>query len=204
DLMRSDPCGLAMAALTVCAGAVPDHIELQPKRHDQSWTESARIWTALVGDPSVKKSPIIRQAAKPLTQLDAQLCRDYSEEKARYDALPPDERRQAERPQQIRVRIEDATMEAVQEVLRDSPNGVLCLQDELAGWFGSMDKYSRQHGAAKNRGFWLQAYNGGEYVVDRVGRGSFSISNLSVSLLGGIQPGPMRQIAADTVDDGLL
>jgi hypothetical protein len=171
---------------------------------DQSWTESARIWTALVGDPSVKKSPIIRQAAKPLTQLDAQLCRDYSEEKARYDALPPDERRQAERPQQIRVRIEDATMEAVQEVLRDSPNGVLCLQDELAGWFGSMDKYSRQHGAAKNRGFWLQAYNGGEYVVDRVGRGSFSISNLSVSLLGGIQPGPMRQIAADTVDDGLL
>jgi hypothetical protein len=204
ELMGVDPAGLAMEALTVCAGAVPDHIELQPKRHDQSWTESARIWTALVGDPSVKKSPIIRQAAKPLTQLDAQLCRDYSEEKARYDALPPDERRQAERPQQIRVRIEDATMEAVQEVLRDSPNGVLCLQDELAGWFGSMDKYSRQHGAAKNRGFWLQAYNGGEYVVDRVGRGSFSISNLSVSLLGGIQPGPMRQIAADTVDDGLL
>jgi hypothetical protein len=30
------------------------------------------------------------------------------------------------------------------------------------------------------------------------------IENLSVSLLGGIQPEPMRKVATDTVDDGLL
>ena len=35
-------------------------------------------------------------------------------------------------------------------------------------------------------------------------RGSAIIPNVSVSLLGGIQPEPIRKIAGDAVDDGLL
>jgi hypothetical protein len=105
----------------------------------------------------------------------------------------------------VRARLEDTTIEAAQEVLRDSPNGVLCFQDELSGWFGSMDKYSGPRGAASDRGFWLKAYNGGNHVVDRVTRGRSSfIENLSVSLLGGIQPDTLRKICADTLDDGLI
>jgi len=73
----------------------------------------------------------------------------------------------------------------------------------LSGWFGAMDKYSGR-GAAKDRGFWLQAFHGGSYAVNRIARGAFLIPNLSVSLLGGIQPDPARRIADDTVDDGLL
>jgi Protein of unknown function (DUF3987) len=59
-------------------------------------------------------------------------------------------------------------------------------------------------GAAKDRGFWLQCFHGGPYAVNRISRGAFLIENLSVSLLGGIQPDPIRTVAADTVDDGLL
>jgi hypothetical protein len=81
---------------------------------------------------------------------------------------------------------------------------VLNIQDELSGWFGSMDKYASGKGAAKDRGFWLQAYNGGSYSVDRIGRGSIYIPNLSISLLGGIQPGPLRKIIDDANDDGLI
>jgi len=90
--------------------------------------------------------------------------------------------------------MEDTTIEGAQEVLRDSPDGVLCLQDELSGWFGSMDKYAAGRGAAKDRGFWLQAFNGGQYAVNRISRGSFLIPNLSASVLGGIQPDPLRPI----------
>jgi hypothetical protein len=88
-------------------------------------------------------------------------------------------------------------------VLKDSPDGVLCVADELAGWFGAMDKYSGR-GAAADRAFWLQAFHGGSYPVNRIKRGAFLIPNLSVSLLGGIQPDPARKIADDTIDDGLL
>jgi hypothetical protein len=83
---------------------------------------------------------------------------------------------------------------------------MLLLQDELSGWFGSLDKYAGHRGSAKDRGFFLQSYNGGPYVIDRAsrGRGHAIIENLSISILGAIQPEPLRKIAADTVDDGLL
>ena len=65
----------------------------------------------------------------------------------------------------------DTTIEAAQEILKDSPTGVLLDQDELSGWFGSMDKYTGARGAQKDRAFWLQSYNGGSYTVSRVTRG---------------------------------
>ena len=53
--------------------------------------------------------------------------------------------------------------------------------DGSASWTNTFGR-----GAAKDRGFWLQAFNGGPYTVNRISRGSILIENLSVSLLGGI------------------
>jgi hypothetical protein len=203
DIMGVDAGGLAMASLAVCAAAIPDAVQIQPKEHDRGWTESARLWVAVVGNPSTRKTPLITAATAPLKRIDRDMYRAYTEAKAKYDALPKDER--ADPPKHHRLRLEDTTIEAAQEVLKDSPNGVLLIQDELSGWFGGMDKYSGGgRGAAKDRGFWLQSFNGGSYTVNRIGRGSSWVDNLSVSLVGGIQPDPMRKIAADTADDGLL
>jgi hypothetical protein len=203
ETMGCDAGGLAAAALAVCAASITDRIQLQVKKYDRHWTEPARIWVGLIGDPSTKKSPIIRQAARPLVTMDGRLFHQYSEAKKRHDALPEADRKLAKEPKQKRLRFEDTTIEAAQEIFKDNPDGVLCLQDELGGWFGSMDKYSGQ-GAAKDRGFWLQVYNGGSYRVDRVRRGSFLIENLSASMLGGIQPAVICKVAGDGVDDGLL
>jgi hypothetical protein len=203
-MMGCDAGGLAMATLTVCAAAISDRIELQMKRHDPYWKEAARIWTALVGLPSTKKSPIMRQAARGLVRLDIELHRDYMQAMAEYEALPAEEKKTTRPPRQKRLRIEDTTIEAAQVVLMDSPDGVLCLQDELSGWFGAMDKYGTARGAAKDRGFWMQAFNGGSYAVNRVIRGAGIIENVSVSMLGGIQPEPMRKLVADSHDDGLI
>jgi hypothetical protein len=203
ELMGVDPGGLAMAALAVCAAALPDHTQLQVKRHDPNWLEAARLWVGLIGNPSTKKTPIILCAAKPLKRLDAELWRGYVIATEYYDQLSKEERKNVERPRQRRLRLEDTTIEAAQEVLKDSPDGVLCIQDELSGWFGAMDKYAGR-GAAKDRGFWLQSFHGGTYALNRIARGAAMIENLSVSLLGGIQPDAIRKIADDTVDDGLL
>lgn len=204
DVMGVDPAGLAMACLAVCSAAITDEIQLQVKQHDPSWRESARLWVGLVGAPSMKKSPILSAAARPLKRLDGNLMRTYMEKMRAYDALPAAERKQAERPRQERRVISDATVEAAQEVLRDSPRGVLSLQDELSGWFGQMDKYAPGKGSQADRGFWLQAYNGGSYSLNRVGRGASYIPNCSICLLGGIQPEPLRALASDTSDDGLI
>lgn len=203
DNMGVDPGGLAAAAVAVCAAAIPDSITLKMKRHDD-WQESARLWVALVGNPSAKKSPVISAVTRPLRALDDELVGKYLDEKRAFDALDKAGKAASRSPSQIRARIEDVTVEAAQEILKDSPAGVLLVRDELSGWFGSMERYGTGKGASADRSFWLTAFNGGSYSVNRVGRGVVSISNLSVSMLGGIQPEAIKQIAKDSADDGLL
>ena len=204
ETMGVDPGGVAMAALAVCAAATPDSIKLMMKRHTSEWTKSARLWVGLVGLPSVKKSPIISATIRPLARLDAELLRRFLVELQIYEEMEKDERKKASKPVQKRLRLEDTTIEGAQEVLAGNPNGVLMVQDELSGFFGSMDKYSGHRGAAKDRGFWLQAYNGGQSALNRIGRGAEIIPNLSVSLLGGIQPDVIRRLSAESYDDGFL
>ena len=202
DQMGIDPGGLAMSAITVAAAVIRDSIKIKVKRHE-NWTESARLWTMLIGDPSYKKSPIMRAAASKIKKLDGDLMRagnkamlDWQDNGGNKGGGPM--------PAMPRLRVEDVTMEATQEVCRYSPDGILVLQDELSGWFGGIEKYSGGKGSAKDRSFWLTAFGGGEYAVNRVGRGSFLIDNLSVSILGGVQPDPIRRIVGDATDDGLI
>ena len=202
--MGADMAGIAVSALAVCAAAIPDKIKLQVKRHNTGWLESARIWVTPIGPPSTKKTPIMAAAVRPLRKIDSEMARQYAAERARYDQLPTEEKKLTEPPEQTRLLLQDTTIEAAQEILKDSPDGVLCYQDELSGWFGSMEKYSSSKGGARDRAFWLEAFNGGQYSVNRIGRGSSYIDPLSVSLLGGIQPEPIRKIADESVDDGLL
>lgn len=203
-VMGCDPAGLAMSALTVCAAAITDEIALQVKRHDSGWRESARLWTGLVGAPSMKKTPTMNAAIRNFRKIDGALARTYQEKRAAYEKLTAKERKEAEQPKQERRIISDTTVEAAQEVLKDSPRGVLSAQDELSGWFGQMDKYAPGKGAMADRSFWLQAFNGGPYSYNRIGRGSGFIPNCAVCLLGGIQPEPLRAIASDAQDDGLI
>jgi hypothetical protein len=204
ETMGVDPGGVAMAALAVCAAAIPDSIKLMMKRYSGEWMEPARLWVGLVGLPSTKKSPIISATIKPLARLDAELLREFLLELQRYELMEKENRKKVSKPAQKRLRLEDTTIEGAQEVLAGSPNGVLLVQDELSGFFGSMDKYSGHRGGAKDRGFWLQSYNGGPYALNRVGRGAAIIPNLSVSLLGGVQPDVIRRLSSESYDDGFL
>jgi Protein of unknown function (DUF3987) len=126
------------------------------------------------------------------------------EERARYDSLTKEQKAETQPPKCTQVLFQDATIEAAQEILKDNPDGALCFQDELSGFFGAIEKYTGGRGAQKDRAFWLESYSGAPYTVNRIGRGIVFIENLSVSLLGGIQPEPIRKIADGSADDGLL
>lgn len=199
ELSGADPGGYAMAALSVCAMAITDRIRVKVKRNEE-WSEAARMWVMLLGEPSYKKSPIMSLSSKPLMKMDGQLLRDY--ERAMMDWKDAGE--SGDMPVPRRLRIDDITMEAAQEVARHSPDGVLAVQDELGGWFGGIEKYAGGKGGAKDRSFWLRAAGGGEYAVNRISRKPFLIENLSIGILGGIQPDSIRRVMADATDDGLI
>ena len=217
DLIGVDQAMVAIPAIVSCAAALHDDIKIQPKRHETGWTESARLWCAIVGTPSVKKSPAIRRATKRLRKIDHDLAEDnaraaaeHAEQMEQFKDAKKEAKKNGgsitapQKPMMHRMIVEDITVEALSEVLKDNSRGVMCIQDELSGWFGSMDAYSGGKAGNKDRAAWLQAYNGGFRQVDRVMRGAVHIPNFSVSMIGGIQPDAIRRIAKDMTDDGLM
>jgi hypothetical protein len=64
-------------------------------------------------------------------------------------------------------------------------------------------------GHENDRAFYCEAWNGtGAYTYDRIGRGTLHIRAACVSVLGGIQPGPLerylREVFGGRGDDGLI
>jgi Protein of unknown function (DUF3987)/Primase C terminal 2 (PriCT-2) len=204
SIMGCDISSLAVGALAVCAAAIPQGIKLQPKKNDTEWLEAARLWVMEVGDPSTMKTPSILATTKPLKRIDNGLANDYQEAFEKWARLPKEDQKKTPKPKKLRAMIFNTTIESVQEILKDSPNGVLLEDDELSGWFDSMYKYTGARGAQTDRAFWMKAYNGGSHTVDRITRGQTYISHLSVSILGGVQPGPISKLAKVGDDDGLM
>ena len=76
-----------MAALTVCGAAISDDIKLRMKQHSEFWQECGRLWAALVGLPSFKKTPTMTAAARPLRKLDHGMLRQFQSEQKKYKDL---------------------------------------------------------------------------------------------------------------------
>jgi hypothetical protein len=216
---NAERMGVATSSVALCAivsasAAINEEWKIQPKRNDWDWTESARLWGAIVGPPSVLKSPIIALTTKPIEILDIKAHEDWNAEQAAHAAWKEagDETvAEPKTPPRDRFIVESATIEALQEVLRDDAGGklraplgkVLVRQDELEEFLANMDKYSTSN-KGNDRGAWLRAYNGGRHTIDRIGRGSFATKSWSCCVLGGIQPEVIRQIAKTTTDNGLI
>ena len=201
-VIGADPCGLGWACIGACSTALDGRIRLQMKQRD-SWSVPPFIWLARVGAPSTKKSPILDAAWSPSERAQNVDLKVWREEHVRWKALPKKE--QAETPVPVcrrRLVSHDATIESLQDILGRQDRGIGILRDELAGWIGSLEKYSGGRGSAADRAFFLQAFNGGGYIADRVSRGTTAIENLGLGISGGIQPDRLRQLG-DITSDGL-
>ena len=83
-----------------------------------------------------------------------------------------------------RLHVSNATIERLAQLLEVQPQGALLLSDELAGLFLNMSRYS----GGQDNEFWLEAWNGGHYTVERMSRPAISIDHLLVGVVGGMQP----------------
>jgi hypothetical protein len=194
DALGTDAGAVATASLVVLAGLIPDPIQLAP-RPRQTWTESTRLWAAIVGPVSARKSPVLKAALSPVNALDYQRRTDFEaeiknlDEKEAAEWAPP--------PQHV---VNDATTEAVQEILARQDK-VIVFADELSGLLKRFDRYaSRETGA---REFWLECWNGGRFMVNRIKRGTLCVAQ-SACLLGGIQTDKLAKLVRNLGVDGLL
>ena len=226
----------AVGALVALAAVVGRQIAIRPQRHDD-WTVVPNLWGAIVGRPGLLKTPALAEMLKPLYRLEAEAREHFEQAVKEHEAdklVSAQARKHAEAeikkavrvgnreraselalsalqdelepPQRRRYVSQDATPEKLGELLATNPRGLLIFRDELTGWFASLER----EGNESARAFYLEAWNGtGRFTFDRIGRGTVDIESATVSVLGGIQPGPLaayiRQAMGNTKgDDGLL
>jgi hypothetical protein len=194
----------------------------------QGWAEPPVIWSMCIGLPSAGKSPAIDAVLQPLRKLERPLRKAAEAqlkawtEKAELAKLaeatwkesvkaaikdgktPPDKPTGCgvgPPPHIPRLVVNDGTIERLGAILARQPRGTLQMRDELAGWLEGMQRYS---GGGSDRPFWLEAYGGRGFTVERMGREPLTIDRLSICVLGGIQPDRLKRLLFKSDDDGLL
>jgi hypothetical protein len=124
------------------------------------------------------KKQVEEAASGAVVKLD-----EYRTTKKAAPALPPE----AIIPDPFvapRLYVSDATIERLAVLLTVRPRGMLHIGDELAGLFLNMSRYS----SGSDREFWLEAWNGGSFTVERMSREPIMVDHLLVGLVGGFQP----------------
>lgn len=88
-------------------------------------------------------------------------------------------------PKAERYIINDASTEAIGEIMENNNRTIVQSRDELSGLFTSFLKPGKEG----DRAFFLEAFQGDRsYTYDRIQRGVIHIKNLSIGVFGTIQP----------------
>lgn len=214
----------AMVALGAVAGR--KH-EIFPKRNDD-WRVVPNLWGAAVGLPGDMKSPALDESKKPLERLAMQAKERHQGDLKNFEfqKLVVEQKKKAvqdeikaavkagqdpgglqkrleectvEPPIARRYVVNDPSVEKLGELLEENPNGLLLFRDELMGWLASLNK----DGNESARAFYLEAWDGYKsFTYDRIQRGTVHIESACVSILGGIQPGPLNEYLTAAVRGG--
>ncbi len=233
DISERMQCPLdypTVAAIVAASALIGNKIRIRPKQHD-IWQVTPNLWGAVVGLPSLLKSPAVnegmfffREIEKAEREkyekslLDAEFNKEFadakqSELKKQMRAKVADKEKlrtqfqelAVEVPKEKRLSTTDATIEKLGELFNENENGILQIRDELTGWFRGLDRPGRE----QDRAFYLECWDGAESsTVDRIGRGKIFVKNSTLSILGTIQPAMLLPYLRGSLDgygdDGLI
>lgn len=185
---------VAVPLLAFVGAAAGDRYRIEQKA---GMIEYPVLWVAIVGKPGTAKTPSQGYAARPIRALQARFRDAHRAAMERYDSLSVEERRSTPPPRLLSIFTNEATIEAVSDML-NRRNGLVVERDELAGWTASFDTYKK----GADRTTWLASWGSSAWKVDRKGTGSAYVESPVVCIAGGVQPDRLRDLRGSIVDDG--
>jgi len=206
-----DPSYVALPLLSACAGVIGNARRLRVKR---GWFVPPIIWSALIGESGTQKSPPLRAAVRFLKRLQQEQIARYSALITQYKSdlaayrkdlkqfeksgigHRPDE---PTRPTCERCLVSDTTIEGLVPILQENWRGVLLQRDELVGWIGGFDKYSKAGNTSTDVAHWLSIYNADALIVDRKTgeQRTLFVPDPAISVCGSIQPGVLNRVLSE-------
>jgi hypothetical protein len=188
-----------------------------------SWTQPLTLWMGVIGFSGTGKTPGLDVTKRVLSeiqrarQIEIDALRRAHEtavevakiELAKWEAeaktaingggtAPPKPAAADKLPEWIvpRMFVSDATTQKLGVLLQARPAGMTLILDELSGLFANMSRYSD----GDDRPFWLEAWNGGAYSVERLGRPPVTLDSLLIGVVGGFQPDKLSQAFGEDGD----
>lgn len=228
ERMQCPPDFAAVGVLVMIAAIIGRKVGIRPMKYND-WTVVPNLWGAVVGNSGVMKSPTLAAALSPIKKLQTTAYELFNDAKAEHDALADlaklqmnvkkAKARETLRKDQTanvtdllqsnvaddvpvlkRFITNNASYEALGELLMENPNGLLVESDEIIGLLKQLDA----GGQEVARSFYLTAADGDKsYTFDRIMRGKgLHIDALCLSIIGGIQPGVLAEYVRQATSGG--
>jgi hypothetical protein len=228
ERMQCPPDFAAVGVMVMTATIIGRKVGIRPMKHND-WTVICNLWGAVVGNSGVMKSPTLGAALAPIGKLAAAAFKVFNEDKAEYDSkaelakvkesvnkskakasLKKNDKADVksllkssdtdDAPILKRYKTNNASYEALGELLMENPNGLMVEADEIIGLLKQLDA----GGQEVARSFYLTAADGDKpYTFDRIMRGKgLHIEALCLSIIGGIQPGVLAEYVRQATGGG--
>lgn len=180
---------VAASILTTLSVAIGNNIDLEIMTN--SWNVKCAIWLAIVGRSGFGKTPALNIGLRPLRKIDSELQKEVS-----Y----LDDKQEKPLPTKDAI-VNDTTIEALMSALSISNKGILCFNDEIVGLLKQQNRYKKGNDVEAFLSFWSCVAT----KVNRVSKEKLFIESPFVSILGGIQPKILQDMAANNGDsNGML
>ena len=218
-----DPLVPLFAGLAVASGCADarTRLELTP-----GFEVPPIIWVMTIGAPANKKTPGATPMFTPVKAIEKEHRPQFKQEMLAWEAIQAahesskkdfiDYHKNPENhldndagpavlelpppPVPVKIIIKDSTSQKLVHLAADRDRGMLCHMDEMNGW---MKKVTAKNGG-EDRSTWVQAFEGNDYSMDRVGAGSIWVENFALSIYGNVQPQALKHHASELSKDGLI
>jgi putative DNA primase/helicase len=228
ERMQCPPDFAAVAVFVMMATIIGRKVGIRPMRHND-WLVICNLWGAVVGNSGVMKSPTLSATLTPVKRLQQWAFEEFNnkigdhvaqEELAKLQkAVAKSEAKKKlgkdqsadvagllkpvageDAPILKRYITNNASYEALGELLMENPNGLMVESDEIIGLLKQLDA----SGQEVARSFYLTAADGDKsYTFDRIMRGKgLHIPALCLSIIGGIQPGVLAEYVRQATGGG--
>lgn len=160
------------------------------------WEAAPIFWFACVGYPGTIKTHPIKTMVKPLSQLDKLSKKSYDLELADYNESD----NKGKKPKFKQLLISDYTVEALHSIHDINKRGIGLYKDELKGFLNDMNKYRK----GSDEEFWLESFNNGSYIVNRVTKDPIMVSDICINIIGTIQHDVLNEVVRQHKGNGLI
>lgn len=160
-------------------------------------------FVCLVGKPSRNKTGPLKEVTSPLREYDKANFAKYSEDKAAYDQNKREDKSFSGEQPVFHQRVAGDSSPESRNALLAQGDMIIIVADELKSFIDSFGRYAKGgNGSGTEVSQLLSTWSNVSFTINRKSEDTKLVDNPAMSIIGGIQPGPLgKTFGTDSLMD---